>query len=310
MAFRLVATEWLLRMGVDAVSVSVGPERRPVGGGGRVVDRDGDRVWVPPEIDTSRPHPARVYDYLLGGKDHFEPDRVAGDAVARAAPFVREAARGNRAFLSRAVTFLAARGVDQFLDIGAGLPAAGNVHEVAQRVSPAARVVYVDNDPVVLSHAQAILATDDRTIAVRGDLRVPGEILTCPAVRAHLDFTRPVAVLLVAIVHFVLDEEDPAGIVASLRDALPGGSYLVLSHATNQFQGRHAAGRRADALTAAKVYSDLTAPFLLRDARQIQDFFRGWTLASPGLVPAHRWRPDHKPKAAIPVLAAVAHRDD
>ncbi|MDQ1250657.1 MAG: hypothetical protein QG597_5036, partial [Actinomycetota bacterium] len=209
-----------------------------------MVVRDGDHVWVPPEIDTSKPHPARMYDYWLGGKDNFAADRVAGDAVTRVAPFVRDAARGNRAFLARAVTFLAARGVDQFLDIGAGLPAAGNVHEVAQRVNPAVRVVYVDNDPVVLCHAQAILATDDRTIAVGGDLRDPGEILTCPQVRAHLDFTRPIAVLLVAVLHFVPDDEDPRGILASLHDALPRGSYLVLSHATNQFQGRHAAQRR------------------------------------------------------------------
>jgi hypothetical protein len=191
----------------------------------------------PPDgIDTRAPNPARIYDYLLGGKDHYPADRQAAEAVLAVAPQAREGARENRAFLQRAVRYLAEAGVRQFLDIGTGLPTQGNVHQVAQAVMPEARVVYVDHDPVVHTHANALLTNNSpTTVAVIGDLREPEAILDHPEVRRLLDFTRPIAVLLVAVLHFIRDAEDPAGIVTRLRDAMAPGSYLVVSHATGDF---------------------------------------------------------------------------
>ena len=185
------------------------------------------------EIDTSKPHPARMYNAYLGGNDNYPADRAAVRQIMRVFPEVRAMAVANRAFMQRAVRFLAAEaGIRQFLDIGTGIPSAGNVHEVAGRAAPDARVVYVDNDPIVHVHANALLTGSGTTGIVLADLRDPAAILAHPSLRELIDFTRPVALLLVAILHFVKDEEDPAGIVASLRDALPDGSYLVLSHGT------------------------------------------------------------------------------
>jgi hypothetical protein len=181
------------------------------------------------EIDTSKPHPARMYDAYLGGNDNYPVDREAVREVVRLYPEVRSIALANRAFLQRAVRFLAGEaGIRQFLDIGTGIPSAGNVHAVAGRAAPGARVVYVDNDPIVHVHANALLTGTGTTSIVLADLRDPRAILAHPEVRKLIDFTEPVALLLVAILHFIKDEEDPAGIVATLRDALAPGSYLVL----------------------------------------------------------------------------------
>jgi hypothetical protein len=260
------------------------------------------------EIDTSKPHPARMYDAYLGGKDNYPVDREAVREILRAFPEVRPIALANRAFLQRAVRFLAGEaGVRQFLDIGTGIPSAGNVHEVAGQVAPDARVVYVDNDPIVHVHANALLTGSGNTSIVLADLRDPDVIVEHPKVRGLIDFTRPVALLLVAILHFITDEQDPAGIVATLRDALPGGSYLALSHGTLDFHTSDSAD------LAAAGYRNATAPLVLRTREQVSAFFDGFDVLEPGLVQAPLWRPDGRPPrpkdlAKIGIYAGVGRK--
>ncbi|MGH3169367.1 MAG: SAM-dependent methyltransferase [Trebonia sp.] len=242
---------------------------------------------LPAGLDVSTPNVARMYDYFLDGKDNFAADRDAGDKILALVPAVRRTVRENRRFLRRAVRFLAAEaGIRQFLDIGVGLPTQGAVHEVAHEINPETRVAYVDYDPVVVSHGNALLAEPDQSIVVRADLRQPGALLSLPAIREHLDFSRPVAVLLVAILHFVADVDDPGGIVASLRDALAPGSYLVLTHVGND--------RLADTEAAERVrslYAESSEPLWARSREEILRFFDGFELVEPGLVPAYEWRP-------------------
>ncbi|MGW6011052.1 SAM-dependent methyltransferase [Streptomyces sp. NPDC055210] len=240
------------------------------------------------EIDTSRPHPARIYDYLLGGKDNYEVDQRAGDALAAAAPEVRIGLRANREFLRRAVRYVVGSGVRQILDIGTGLPTSPNVHEIAHEVAPDVRVAYVDNDPIVSAHADALLSGSGANSIVLADLRDPRAIVDHPDVRRVIDFGEPVAVLLVAIVHFLTDAEKPEQIVATLRDALPAGSFLVLSHATGDF---------ADRSDAQAVYSKATASLNLRSRAEVERFFEGFELVEPGLAQAPFWRPDTPPPA-------------
>ncbi len=238
-----------------------------------------------PGINPSVPHPARIYDYLLGGKDNFPVDREAGEQVIAAIPNVREMALENRRFLQRAVRFLAAEaGIRQFIDIGTGIPTQGNVHEVAQAVTPDARVVYVDNDPIVHVHADALLAGNSTTI-VLGDLRDPNAILNHPKVLKVIDFDRPVAVLLIAILHFITDEEDAAGIVARLRDAMAPGSYLALSHFSQDFDPEAAKKTQ-------KVYERAAAPSVPRTRAEVERLFDGFELLEPKVVQISRWRPD------------------
>src|SRR6266545_7377284 len=183
------------------------------------------------EIDTTRPHPARMYDAYLGGKDNYAADREAVRQVLRVAPELRDTARANRAFLQRAVRFLVGEvGIRQILDIGTGIPTAGNVHEVAGQVAPGTRVAYVDNDPIVHVHANALLTGSGTTRIILADLREPEKILQHSKVGELIEFSKPVGLLLVAIVHFLTDADNPAGVLAALRDALPPGSYLALSH--------------------------------------------------------------------------------
>jgi hypothetical protein len=239
------------------------------------------------EIDTSRPHPARMYDAYLGGRDNYPVDREAVREIVRLYPEVRPVAQANRAFLQRAVRFLAAEaGIRQFLDVGTGIPSAGNVHEVAGQVAPDARVVYVDNDPIVHVHASALLTGTGTTSIVLADLRDPAAILAHPKVRALIDFTQPVALLLVAILHFIPDEEGPAAIVGTLREALADGSYLALSHATADFHPPGAASQ------AVATYQAATAPFIPRSLEQVSAFLDGLSPVEPGLVQAPLWRPD------------------
>jgi hypothetical protein len=246
--------------------------------------------FAPSEIDTSKPHPARLYDYYLGGKDNYAVDREAAVEVLRVAPEARDIARANRAFLQRAVTFLAAdAGIRQFIDIGTGIPAAGNVHEVAQQVQPGARVAYVDNDPIVHVHASALLTGQGDTSIVLADLRDPSAILSHPKVQALIDFAEPVGLLLIAIAHFVTDEEQPARIIATLRDALCPGSYLALSHATADFHDQGV----ADA--AAAIYQRATAPLVFRDREHVTALFDGWEVIEPGVVQVPSWRAEGKP---------------
>ena len=238
-----------------------------------------------PEIDTSTPHPARMYDYWLGGKDNFPADREAAEEVLALVPQARDMARENRAFLRRTVRFLAGEaGIRQFLDIGTGLPAQGNVHEVAQAVAPDARVAYVDNDPLVHVHANALLAGSSTTI-ILADLRKPDTILGHPKVRHLIDFDQPLALLLVAVLHFLTDEDDPAGIVARLRDAMAPGSFLAVSHATGDFNPEVAT-------KAARAYDRATSPVVPRTRAEVARFFDGFALVDPGLVQVSRWRPD------------------
>jgi O-methyltransferase involved in polyketide biosynthesis len=262
------------------------------------------------EFGANRPHPARIYDHWLGGKDGFAADREVAEKVAEMAPWVISGARGNRAFLGRAVRHLTRAGVRQFLDIGSGLPSSGNVHEIAQAVDPGCRVVYVDNDPIVLVHARALLASNQRTIAVAGDARDPAAIFADPAVRAHLDWSQPVAVLFVAIFHFIVGDE-PTRIVADVRDRLVPGSYLVVSHTGDLPDTAAGPDRAAGTQAAATLYESLAAPFVLRTPEQVSALFDGFDLVEPGVVPAHLWRPDRgRPGPAIPVLAGVGRLAD
>ncbi|WP_371534900.1 SAM-dependent methyltransferase [Streptomyces sp. NBC_00466] len=239
-------------------------------------------------IDTSRPHPARIYDYLLGGKDNYQVDQQAAERLAAAAPEVRIGVRANRAFLRRAVRYVIGSGVRQILDIGTGLPTSPNVHETAQEVAQDVRIAYVDNDPIVNAHANALLSRSGATSVVLADLRDPRAILDHPDIRRVIDFDEPVAVLLIAILHFLTDAEKPGQVVATLRDALPAGSFLVLSHATSDF---------ADRSAAQAVYNNATATLNLRSRAEVERFFDGFELIGPGLAQVPFWRPDAPPPA-------------
>lgn len=233
------------------------------------------------------PNVARMYDYYLGGKDNFQADRVAAEKVLTLVPGLRRAVVENRRFLRRVIRFLASEaGIDQFLDIGVGLPTQGAVHEVAHEVSPAARIVYADYDPVVVAHGQALLAVTDKSIMVRADLRDAAGILAMPEVNEHLDVSRPVCVTLFAILHFIADDEDPAGIVERLRDAIAPGSYLALTHIGSDFFPDKQA--LAEAVAVYEKASERVWP---RSRDQILRFFDGFELLEPGLVPKHEWRP-------------------
>ena len=242
-----------------------------------------------PEINTAKPHAARVYDYYLGGKDHFAADRETGQALMRVVPTIRAAARENRAFLGRAVRFLVAvAGVRQFLDIGTGLPSANNVHEVAQGLVPSCRVVYVDNDPIVLAHARALLTSspEGETAYIHADLREPGKILGDPVTRQTLDFTQPVALMLVAVLHFVPDKVQPRRIVDTLLDALPSGSYLVASHVTPEHDPEGVGG-------LVRAYQASGLPAQARAADEFAELaFRGLEMVEPGLELVSEWRPE------------------
>jgi S-adenosyl methyltransferase len=251
---------------------------------------------VSPQIDTSTANVARMYDYYLGGKDNFEADRVAAEQVLVQMPGQRRSALENRRFLRRAVGFLAGQaGIDQFLDIGVGLPTQGAVHEVAHEINPRSRVAYVDYDPVVVAHANALLATPDQSVVVAEDIRRPGELLANQVIRGHLDFDRPVAVLVLAIFHFVPDEDDPGAISACLREALAPGSYLVLTHVCQELLPDKAAAARAK-----DVYQKAGQPIEARTTEEIRGFFGDFELVEPGLVPKHAWRPETGMAAADP----------
>jgi SAM-dependent methyltransferase len=246
----------------------------------------GDTDWAPPGVDTRRANIARVYDYWLGGTQNFLADQDLGRQIVAIEPMAREIARANRAFLGRAVRYLAGQGIAQFLDIGSGIPTQGNVHEVAQAASPGARVVYADTDPVVVAHSQAILAGRPDAAVIRADLRDPAAILADPTVRRLIDFRQPVGLLLVAVLHFLDDADDPWQIVATLRDALAPGSFLVVSHSTTD-------DRPELARAVEKVYNgSVSGSWQFRSGADIRRFFDGFELVEPGLVPGYRWRPD------------------
>jgi S-adenosyl methyltransferase len=244
---------------------------------------------VPREIDTSRPHSARVYDYMIGGKNHFEADREAARGILEVLPTGNIGPRENRGFLRRAIRYLAAEaGIRQFLDIGTGLPTTSNVHEVAQQAAPSSRIVYVDNDPLVLVHAQALLtsAPEGRTAYIEEDLRRPEAILSHPVTREVLDFGQPLGLVIAGVLHFVVDADGPAAIVATLVDALPSASYVVASHITPEHspQGTGAAQRsmRGSGIPVQPRESDEFARLA----------FSGLDLVPPGVTLVSEWRPD------------------
>ncbi len=254
---------------------------------------------LPPEqeeqvdFDTSVAHIARVYDYWLGGKDNFEADRTAGEEALAAYPDLVSSVRANRAFLARGVHYLAAdAGIRQFLDIGTGIPSANNTHEVAQWVAPGSRVVYVDNDPIVLAHARALLVgrPEGTTDYLDADLRDTGKILD--HARGLLDFSQPVAVMLVAVLHLIGPDDDPYGIVSQLMDAVPPGSYLLLSHVASDIEPEKMAemGKRLNRLLAQKGY--------YRSQAEVTQFFTGLELLEPGVVPVQHWRQDSEIEGA------------
>jgi hypothetical protein len=243
--------------------------------------------WTPPKgIDPNRPSPARVYDCYLGGTHNFAADRaVAAQAIA-AMPQLPEIMRANRAFLRRAVRFMIDEGITQFLDIGSGIPTVGNVHEVAQQANPEARVVYVDIDPVAYAHSRAMLQDNDRTAVVRADLREPDVILGSPEVARLLDLSQPVGLLIVSVLHFLEDSTDPQSGVARLRDAMPSGSFLAISHAVAQ-------SRPGDVVERfGKMYQQTGAPAQARTHEEIAAFFGDFAPVEPGLVFLPLWRPD------------------
>ncbi len=265
--------------GIGRTSVGARVTARKATPEGSTVDQ------VPRGVDTATPNVARIYDYLLNGKDNFAADREAAEQLIRLVPEAAVAARDNRAFLQRAVKFLAAEaGIDQYIDIGTGLPTRGNVHEIAQRWQPRSRVLYVDNDAVVVAHAQALLADNLTAVAISRDLRNPRTILDHPALQALINFDEPVAVLLVAVLHFISDDEGPHEVVREIMQALPSGSYLVMSHVT------------ADDITPTieqkvrKLYDSASVPGTPRARDEIARFFDGCELLEPGLVSVSSWR--------------------
>ncbi|WP_214107059.1 SAM-dependent methyltransferase [Acrocarpospora catenulata] len=249
-----------------------------------------------PKIDTSVPHPARVYDYWLGGKDNYAADRKVAEAVIASTPGVVLGARENRAFLGRAVRYLSEQGVSQFLDIGTGIPTAGNTHEIAQSINPAARVAYVDNDTIVMVHARALLNStpEGRTTYIEADLREPESILAHPDVLHVLDFSQPIGVIIVGTLMHIRNEDDPWGAVKQFTDATCPGSYLAITHLTADF---------APEAMGALARSYNTGPLQMtnRTAEEVNRFFDGFELVEPGLVWASRWHPDKPiPADAVP----------
>ncbi len=249
-----------------------------------------------PQFDVTIPNAARIYDFIIGGKDNFAVDREAAQRMLAVLPGTAAACRENRDFLQRSVRFLAGQaGIRQFLDIGTGLPTMGNVHEVAQEICPDARVAYVDYDPVVLAHAKAKLATNQNVTVIEGDLRAPGPILADLRSRGPIDFSQPVALLLVAVLHFIADNEQPHEVVRELVDELPSGSYLVLTHSTPDDVPEEVAGAMID------VYANASAQVTPRSFQDVARFFNDLELVGPGLVNVTLWRPGLPP--ARPSLA-------
>ena len=250
-----------------------------------------DPQTVPPGVDATVPSIARVYDVFLGGKDNFAVDREVAAAVNQIHPNGGVMAGVNRALLGRVVRFLTAEvGIRQFLDLGSGLPTQGNVHQIAHGIDPETHVVYVDNDPMVLAHGRALLADNQTTTVVMADIRQPEDILKHPEVRKYIDFTRPIGLLAFAILHHFTDEEDPAGAAAVLRDAMPAGSHMGLSHFFNPGDEQPEAAREAEMVE--KTFTEKLGTGRFRTRSEIMSYFGDWELLEPGLVPSGDWRPD------------------
>lgn len=245
-----------------------------------------ESFWLPDGIPLDQPSPARMYDYFLGGAHNFAIDRVAAEQVRTIMPDVSHIMQANRVFLRRAVTFLVTQGIDQFLDIGSGIPTVGNVHTVAQALNAAVRVVYIDSDSLAVRQSEALLEQSPQAIALEGDARQPKAILAHPDVHRLLDFNKPLAVLLVAVLHFVTDDAEAYHLVRVLRDALPSGSYLVITHGTNDGAARDLIAQ------GEQLYAKTTNPTKARSRADIERFFDGLELVEPGLVYVPLWHPE------------------
>jgi hypothetical protein len=253
--------------------------------------------WVPPTIDIEQPSAARMYDYFLGGSHNFAIDRELANRVLEIGPNAPMVAQLNRAFLRRAVRYLVDHGVRQFIDLGSGIPTAGNVHEIAQAIEPATRVVYVDLDPVAVAHCRYLLAGNPTVAALQDDLRRPDRIMDSPEVGKLIDPTEPAALMMVSVLHFIQDEEDPAGIVERFRQRLAPGSYLVISHATQE-------SRPSEAANATKLYARTGTPLRLRTRAEVARLFGGFDLVEPGLVWLPEWHPDAPDEVGTPQRAS------
>ncbi len=254
-------------------------------------------AWAPQGIDLTVPSVSRMYDYYLGGSHNFEVDREAGKRAMEAWPGLPKIVQANRAFMRRAIRFAIGEGVTQFLDIGSGIPTFGNVHEVALSAEASARVLYADNDPVAVAHSRAVLEDEDRADVVSADFRSPQDILCSAEVERLLDLERPVAVLLVAVLHFIEDKDDPWKTVREIGDALAPGSLLVVSHSSADEGPLRSVGD-----DVRDVYRQTSSPLITRSRSEIKQFFEGFDLVEPGVVPIPRWRPEDMPETEDPLL--------
>lgn len=243
-------------------------------------------MWVPTTIDTGSPNIARMYDYYLGGKDNFAVDREAADQVIGRFPDTRLVARQNRAVMRRGAQAMAHAGIRQFVDAGSGLPTQYNLHQVVQRAAPEARVVYVDNDPIVLAHARALLDANSRTTVITADLRDPDKLFSEPRLLDLIDFDEPLGLMMVAVLHFIPDADDPDSIIAGYRERMAPGSQLMITHVTDTETDEDAAA------AAVEAYRPASSPLVFRRPQRIRGFLDGLELLDPGLVPTWEWRPD------------------
>jgi hypothetical protein len=269
------------------------------------VTQDQDRYGVD-DIDLEQPNPARMYDYYLGGAHNFQADRTLAEQAIKVMPWMREAVRANRAFLARAVRFCVSQGIRQFLDLGSGIPTVGNVHEVAQGIAPDSRIAYVDIEPVAYAHSKHLLRDNPNANVTRADLTKAEDVLNAPTVREMIDFSQPVAVLAVAVLHFLPDDRHPEAVLGAYRDAVAPGSYFVLSHVTSDHDPEQAAG-------ALAVYRRSANPIYTRSHNEISAMLDGLDLVPPGLVDATQWHHDHTPELTqrtehVGFYAAVARR--
>lgn len=273
-----------------------------------------DEEWIPPGVDPSKPSIARVYDFMLGGKDNFAIDRQVAQLGFHLFPDAFQSSRANRDFIGRSVRHqITEGGITQFLDLGSGLPTQGNIHEIAHELNPSAKVVYVDNDPMVIAHGRALLAGDGTTTVLQADVREPEAILTHPDVLDMIDFSQPVGVLLSGILHHVNDDRDPAGIAARLRSAVPPGSFMTISHFHNPMDRHPEAAKRA--AEVERMSQDAMETGRWRTYEEILAYFGDWELLEPGLVPLPDWRPspttkyDIQPETYHTMICGVARRN-
>ncbi|MET9920330.1 SAM-dependent methyltransferase [Streptomyces sp. NPDC006435] len=245
-------------------------------------------AWAPQGIDITVPSVSRMYDFYLGGSHNFEVDREAARKAMEFMPGLPKIMQANRAFMRRAVHYAVGEGISQFLDIGSGIPTFGNVHEIAQAADPAARVAYVDHDPVAVAHSRAVLEGNDRAVIAAADLRRPQEIVKSPEVSGLLDLDRPVALLLVAVLHFLEDADEPQAAVAELREALAPGSLVVITHAS--YEGIPLTREEAGGMVG--VYENIRNPLVMRSRDEVTRFFEGYEMVEPGLVSMPHWRPE------------------